>query len=150
MYDVIIIGAGVSGAAAARELSRYNAKVCVIEKEEDVCCGTSKANSAIVHAGYGCKRRFPDGKIKCTGKCLDGAASKDLDFPFKRIGSLVVCKDEEDMPNLKALYDRGVANGVPGLRILSKEEVHEMEPILRMISAQHCMRQAPGSCVRST
>ena len=59
MYDVIIIGAGVSGAAAARELSRYNAKVCVIEKEEDVCCGT---------------RRFPDGKIKCTGKCLDGAA----------------------------------------------------------------------------
>ena len=52
---------------------------------------------------------------------------QDLDFPFKRIGSLVVCKDEEDMPNLKALYDRGVVNGVPGLRILSKEEVHEME-----------------------
>ena len=52
MYDVIIIGAGVSGAATARELSRYKIKACVIEKEEDVCCGTSKANSALVHAGY--------------------------------------------------------------------------------------------------
>ena len=52
MYDVIIIGAGVSGAAAARELSRYKGRICVLEKEEDVCCGTSKANSAIVHAGY--------------------------------------------------------------------------------------------------
>ena len=127
MYDVIIIGAGVSGAAAARELSRYNAKVCVIEKEEDVCCGTSKANSAIVHAGYDAKEGSLMAKLNVRGNALMEQLSKDLDFPFKRIGSLVVCKDEEDMPNLKALYDRGVANGVPGLRILSKEEVHEME-----------------------
>lgn len=130
MYDVIIIGAGVSGAAAARELSRYNAKVCVIEKEEDVCCGTSKANSAIVHAGYDAKEGSLMAKLNVRGNALMEQLSKDLDFPFKRIGSLVVCKDEEDMPNLKALYDRGVANGVPGLRILSKEEVHEMEPNL--------------------
>ena len=72
--------------------------------------------------------------------------SKDLDFPFKRIGSLVVCKDEEDMPNLKALYDRGVVNGVPGLRILSKEEVHEMEPNLEDDICAALVRQAPGSC----
>ena len=130
MYDVIIIGAGVSGAAAARELSRYNAKVCVIEKEEDVCCGTSKANSAIVHAGYDAKEGSLMAKLNVRGNALMEQLSKDLDFPFKRIGSLVVCKDEEDMPNLKALYDRGVANGVPGLCILSKEEVHEMEPNL--------------------
>ena len=52
MYDVIVIGAGVAGCASARELSRYQVKACVLEKEEDVCCGTSKANSAIVHAGY--------------------------------------------------------------------------------------------------
>ena len=130
MYDVIIIGAGVSGAAAARELSRYNAKVCVIEKEEDVCCGTSKANSAIVHAGYDAKEGSLMAKLNVRGNALMEQLSKDLDFPFKRIGSLVVCKDEEDMPNLKALYDRGVVNGVPGLRILSKEEVHEMEPNL--------------------
>lgn len=130
MYDVIIIGAGVSGAAAARELSRYNAKVCVIEKEEDVCCGTSKANSAIVHAGYDAKEGSLMAKLNVRGNALMEQLSKDLDFPFKRIGSLVVCRDEADMPNLKALYDRGVANGVPGLRILSKEEVHEMEPNL--------------------
>ena len=130
MYDVIIIGAGVSGAAAARELSRYNAKVCVIEKEEDVCCGTSKANSGIVHAGFDAMPGTLMAKLNVRGNALMEQLSKDLDFPFKRIGSLVVCRDEADMPNLKALYDRGVANGVPGLRILSKEEVHEMEPNL--------------------
>ena len=130
MYDVIIIGAGVSGAAAARELSRYNAKICVIEKEEDVCCGTSKANSAIVHAGYDAKEGSLMAKLNVRGNAMMEQLSKELDFPFQRIGSLVVCRDEADMPNLKALYDRGVANGAPGLRILSKEEVHEMEPNL--------------------
>lgn len=130
MYDVIIIGAGVSGAAAARELSRYNAKICVIEKEEDVCCGTSKANSAIVHAGYDAKEGSLMAKLNVRGNAMMEQLSKELDFPFQRIGSLVVCRDEADMPNLKALYDRGVANGVPGLRILSREEVHEMEPNL--------------------
>ena len=68
MYDVIIIGAGVAGAASARELSRYQAKICVLEKEEDVCCGTSKANSAIVHAGYDAAEGSPDGKTQCTRK----------------------------------------------------------------------------------
>ena len=130
MYDVIIIGAGVSGAAAARELSRYNAKICVIEKEEDVCCGTSKANSAIVHAGYDAKEGSLMAKLNVRGNAMMEQLSKELDFPFQRIGSLVVCRDEADMTNLKALYDRGVANGVPGLRILSREEVHEMEPNL--------------------
>ena len=84
MYDVIIIGAGVSGAAAARELSRYNAKVCVIEKEEDVCCGTSKANSAIVHAGYDAKEGSLMAKLNVRGNALMEQLSKDLDFPFKR------------------------------------------------------------------
>jgi len=70
MYDVIIIGAGVSGAAAARELSRYNAKICVIEKEEDVCCGTSKANSAIVHAGYDAKEGSLMAKLNVRGNAM--------------------------------------------------------------------------------
>lgn len=69
-------------------------------------------------------------KLNVRGNAMMEQLSKELDFPFRRIGSLVVCRDEADMPNLKALYDRGVANGVPGLRILSKEEVHEMEPNL--------------------
>lgn len=128
MYDVIIIGAGVSGAAAARELSRYNVKTCVIEKEEDVCCGTSKANSAIVHAGYDAAEGSLMAKLNVRGNQMMEQLSRDLDFPFKQNGSLVVCLHEEDMPKLQTLYDRGVANGVKGLRILNREELKEMEP----------------------
>ena len=128
MYDVIIIGGGVSGAAAARELSRYQVKVCVLEKEEDVCCGTSKANSAIVHAGYDAATGSLMAKLNVQGNEMMEQLSKDLDFPFQRRGSLVICLSEEDMPELQALYDRGVANGVKGLQILNREEVLEMEP----------------------
>lgn len=128
MYDVIIIGAGVSGAATARELSRYKVNACVIEKEEDVCCGTSKANSAIVHAGYDAATGFLMAKLNVRGNQMMEQLAKDLDFPFKKNGSLVVCLHEEDMPNLQALYDRGVANGVKDLRILNREELRAMEP----------------------
>lgn len=128
MYDVLIIGAGVSGAASARELSRYNVNVCVLEKEEDVCCGTSKANSAIVHAGYDAENGSLMAKLNVQGNEMMEQLSKDLDFPFKRNGSLVICRAEEDMPNLQALYERGVKNGVKELRIISKEEVKELEP----------------------
>lgn len=128
MYDVIIIGAGVSGAAVARELSRYKVNACVIEKEEDVCCGTSKANSAIVHAGYDAATGSLMAKLNVRGNQMMEQLSKDLDFPFKKNGSLVVCLSEEDMPKLQALYDRGVANGVQELRILNREELRAMEP----------------------
>ena len=128
MYDVIIIGAGVSGAAVARELSRYKVKACVIEKEEDVCCGTSKANSAIVHAGYDAAAGSLMAKLNVRGNQMMEQLAKDLDFPFKKNGSLVVCLHEEDMPNLQALYERGVANGVKDLRILNQEELRAMEP----------------------
>lgn len=128
MYDVIIIGAGVSGAAVARELSRYKVNACVIEKEEDVCCGTSKANSAIVHAGYDAATGSLMAKLNVRGNQMMEQLSKDLDFPFKKNGSLVVCLTEEDMPKLQALYDRGVANGVQDLRILNREELRAMEP----------------------
>ena len=103
MYDVIIIGAGVSGAATARELSRYQAKICVIEKEEDVCCGTSKANSAIVHAGYDAVTGSLKAKLNVRGNEMMEGLSKELDFPFKKCGSLVLCLDKEDYPNLEAL-----------------------------------------------
>lgn len=130
MYDVIIIGAGVSGAASARELSRCAARVCVLEKEEDVCCGTSKANSAIVHAGYDAAPGSLMAKLNVRGNALMGDLAKDLDIPFRRIGSLVVCLSEEDMPGLQALYDRGQANGVPDLRIIYHDELLQMEPNL--------------------
>lgn len=128
MYDVIIIGGGVSGAASARELSRYKVRACVLEKEEDVCCGTSKANSAIAHAGYDAEPGSLMAKLNVRGNEMMEQLSKDLDFPFQRIGSLVICLGEEEMPGLQKLYDKGIANGVKGLKILNREEVLEMEP----------------------
>ena len=122
-YEVIIIGAGVSGAAIARELSKYEVRCCVLEKEEDVCCGTSKANSAIIHAGYDAANGSMMAKMNVEGNAMMESLSKELDFPFQRNGSLVLCLHEEDMPGLQKLYDNGVANGVPGLQILNKEEV---------------------------
>lgn len=127
-YDVVIIGAGVTGSAVARELSRYQVNVCVLEKDEDVCCGTSKANSGIVHAGYDALTGSMKAKMNLRGNELMEQLSRDLDFPFVRNGSLVLCLNEENMPKLQELHDRGVRNGVKGLRILTAEEVKEMEP----------------------
>ena len=127
-YDVIIIGAGVSGAAIARELSKYQLKCCVLEKEEDVCCGTSKANSAIIHAGYDAANGSIMAKMNVEGNALMTELAEELDIPFQRNGSLVLCLGKENMPGLQKLYQNGIANGVPGLQILKREEVLEMEP----------------------
>lgn len=128
MYDVVIIGGGVAGCAVARELSRYKLNACVVEKCEDVCCGTSKANSAIVHAGFDAAEGSLMAKLNAEGNRLMEDLAKDLDIPFKRNGSLVLCLHEEDMPGLQALYERGIKNGVEGLKILNAGEVLEMEP----------------------
>ena len=128
MYDVIIIGAGVSGSASARELSRYKLNVCVLEREEDVCCGTSKANSGIVHAGFDAANGSLMAKLNVRGNQMMEQLSKDLDFAFKKNGSLVVCLSEDDMPKLQELYDRGVANGVKKLSILNRSQLKELEP----------------------
>lgn len=128
MFDVVIIGAGVSGCAVARELSRYEVKALVVDKCEDVCCGTSKANSAIIHAGYDAPRDSLMAKLNVQGNERMEELSKELDFPFKRNGSLVVCMSEEDRPRLIELYERGLYNGVKGLKLLSREELLAMEP----------------------
>lgn len=128
MYDVVIIGAGVSGSASARELSRYKLNVCVVEKEEDVCCGTSKANSAIVHAGFDAEAGSLMAKLNVEGSQMMEGLSKELDFHYKNNGSLVVCLHEEEKPNLQDLYDRGVKNGVKDLRIIDREELVKLEP----------------------
>jgi glycerol-3-phosphate dehydrogenase len=130
MYDVVIIGAGVSGSSIARELARYQAKICVVEKEEDVCCGTSKANSGIVHAGYGAKEGSLMAKLNIKGNEMMESLAAELDVPFVRNGSLVVCTDEKDMDSLNELYQRGIHNAVPGIRLLNREEVRQMEPNL--------------------
>lgn len=128
MYDVVIVGGGVSGAAIARELSRYHAKVCLMEKEEDVCSGTSKANSAIIHAGYDAVPGTLKAKLNVRGNEMMGTLAKELDFSFKRNGSLVICQNKEDMPALEKLYHRGIENGVKELQILKREDVLAMEP----------------------
>ena len=128
MYDIIIIGAGVSGCACARELSRYDAKILVVEKEEDVCCGTSKANSAIVHAGYDAAHGSLMAKLNVEGSRRMPALAKELDFAYEQCGSLVVCLSDEDRPALQKLYENGIANGVEGLRIIERDELVGMEP----------------------
>ena len=128
MYDIVIIGAGVSGCAIARELSRYKADILVVEREEDVCCGTSKANSAIVHAGFDAAHGTLMAKLNVEGSRMMPALAKELDFHYKQNGSLVVCMSEEDRPALNKLYENGVANGVEGLRIVEKDELQTMEP----------------------
>ena len=118
-YDIIIIGAGVSGCAVARELSRYDLKICVLDKESDVCEGTSKANSGIVHAGHDAKPDTLKAKLNVQGNLMMEEMAKKLDFPFKRNGSLVVCQNEEELSKLEELKERGKENGVEGLRILT-------------------------------
>ena len=128
MVDIVIIGAGVSGCAIAREVSRYRADVLVLEREEDVCCGTSKANSAIVHAGYDAANGSLMAKLNVEGSRLMPALSKELDFAYENNGSLVVMVSEDDRPALNKLYENGVANGVEGLRIVERDELVQMEP----------------------
>lgn len=130
IYDVIIIGAGVSGSATARELSRYELNICVLEKGEDVCSGTSKANSAIVHAGFDAAEGSLMAKLNVRGNQMMGDLAKDLDIPFKRNGAMVVCIHPEEKEGLKELYDRGIANGVKELRLIDGEEAHKLEPNL--------------------
>ena len=128
MYDVIIIGAGVTGCAVARYLSRYQGSALVLERAEDVCCGTSKANSAIIHAGFDAAHGSLMAKMNVQGSRMLPELAKELDFPFRMNGSLVVCMSEEDMPRLRALYENGVKNGVEGLEIVDAQRLHELEP----------------------
>ena len=127
-YDVIIVGGGVVGTAVARELSRYALSICLLEKEEDVCSGTSKANSAIVHAGFDAVPGTLKANFNVKGNAMMESLSAELSFEFRRNGSLVLCLSDEDMPKLGELYRRGLQNGVPDLCILSGSEVRKREP----------------------
>lgn len=140
MYDVVIIGAGVTGSACARELSRYHLSICVVEKEEDVCCGTSKANSAIIHSGIDCKPGTLMAEMNIRGNELIRQIYQELDFEYVQNGSLILCFSEEDMPRLQELYEQGMANQIPDIRIIDKKELHKMEPNVsdEAIAAIYC------------
>ncbi len=129
MWDVIIIGGGVVGCAIARELSRYQLRVRLVEKEEDVCCGTSKANSAIVHAGFDAKVGSKKALFNVRGSEMMEALCQTLDVPYRRCGSLVVSFDDADRPRLEELAQRGRENGV-AVSIVESEALRAMEPNL--------------------
>ena len=127
MYDIIVIGAGVTGSCTARALSKYQVNMCVIEKGDDVCSGTSKANSAIVHGGYDCKPGTLMAEMNVRGNELMYQLAEELDFPVKNNGSLIVCTVPEERDKLDVLLQQGIDNGVPGVRIVEKEELLAME-----------------------
>ncbi|MBS5081589.1 MAG: NAD(P)/FAD-dependent oxidoreductase [Clostridiales bacterium] len=128
MMDVIIIGAGVIGSSIARELSRYQLDICVLDKEPDVCCGTSKANSGIVHAGHDAKPGTLKARLNVLGNQMMEETARELDIPFKRNGSIVLCFSESEAGRLEVLKKQGEQNGVKGLRVVTGSEMKEIEP----------------------
>ena len=130
MYDVIILGCGVVGAAAAYQLARYPLRVAVLEAQNDVANGTTKANSAIIHAGYDPEPGTLMAKLNVEGNAMAGDICQKLNVPFARVGSLVLAFDQPDLATLRTLYDRGITNGVPGLELWDAQQVHQREPNL--------------------
>ncbi|MCI6152696.1 MAG: NAD(P)/FAD-dependent oxidoreductase [Fusobacterium perfoetens] len=128
MLDVIVIGAGVMGAAVSRELSKYNLKVMVLDKENDVSNGTTKANSAIVHAGYDAKEGTLMAKYNVLGAAMYEELSKEIGAPYKKVGSYVLAFSEEEKKHIETLYERGIKNGVPELKLIGRDEILEKEP----------------------
>lgn len=128
MYDAVIIGGGSVGCAVARYLSRYRLSICLVERGEDVCVGTSKANSAICHAGFDAPVGSAKARFNVEGSRMMEGLSQELDFPYRRCGSLVLCFDEAELPHLRELLERGVQNGVEGLEILDRAALRALEP----------------------
>ncbi len=126
-FDYVIVGAGVTGCWIAYELSRYTASVCIIDRHSDCGEGTSKANSAIVHAGYDPHPQSLMAALNVRGNEIIRECHERMDIPFRQTGSLVVAFDDEGLEKIGELYARGVFNGVPGLKILGREETLSIE-----------------------
>ncbi len=128
MYDVLVIGAGVIGTAIARRLSRYQLKIAIVEKENDVSMGASKANSAIVHGGYAEANEKLKGRVCYQGRRQYAQYEEELHFGFRETGSLVITMNEEDLPALEAIKANGEKNGLPDLEILNHDQILSIEP----------------------
>lgn len=129
-YDVAIIGAGVVGALTARELSRYDLKICLLEKENDVSMGASRANSGIIHGGYDPVPGTLKAKMNSAGVPLLYEAARELNVHFQNNGSLVCAFGAGEEPAIEMLYQRGLANGIAQLQVLTGEEARNLEPNL--------------------
>lgn len=127
MYDVAIIGAGVVGAMTARTLSKYNLKICIVDKENDVAMGATKANSAIVHAGFDAETGTLKAKLNVRGSEMMKQVTDELGVKYKNNGSLVIGFDDADRKTIEELYERGTKNGVKDLKIIEKEELLRLE-----------------------
>jgi len=130
MYDVVIIGCGITGSACAYYLSRYKLNIAVLEKYNDVCCGSTRANSAIIHAGFDPEPGSLCAKYNVRGCELAPQICEKLDVAYKNIGSLVVAFSNDEVMTLLKLYDRGIKNGVPDMKFLNQAELREMEPMI--------------------
>ncbi|MDW8800994.1 NAD(P)/FAD-dependent oxidoreductase [Clostridium sp. A1-XYC3] len=130
MYDIVIIGAGVVGAAIARELSRYKLNVCIIDRSEDVSSGASKANSGIVHGGYSDKPGTLKAELCVKGSRMFEKLNRELNFGYRETGSLVLAFSEEEKDYLEKLYDDGIKNGVKGMEIIDGNKARELEPYI--------------------
>ncbi|WP_312288063.1 NAD(P)/FAD-dependent oxidoreductase [Terrisporobacter sp.] len=128
MFDVAIIGAGIAGSAVARQLSRYDLKIVVLEKGVEVCQGTTKANSAIVHGGFDAKEGTLKAKLNVLGCKMYPSICKELSVEYKNNGSLVLAFNENDMKHIHELYERGLKNGAKDIEIINGEKVKEIEP----------------------
>ena len=130
MYDVVVIGAGCVGAMTLRELSKYNLKVLIVEKENDVSMGATKANSAIVHAGFDAEEGTLKAKLNVRGAELFKTVTKELGVKYINNGSMVIAFTDEDKAHLDILYERGIKNGVKNLKMLTGDEARRIEPNL--------------------
>ena len=130
-YDAVVIGGGILGCFVARNLRRCNISVLLLEKEEDVCKGITRANSAIVYAGYDNKPGSLKAELTVRGNANMGRLCEELDVPFSRCGSLLVTYDAYSVSRLEKKLKNGIQNGVPGVRLLSGEEAEAMEPMLK-------------------
>lgn len=120
LYDVAVIGGGITGCMLLRELTHYKLKTVLHKRSSDFACGASKANSAIVHAGFDAEEGTLKAKLNAPGCEMMYRAAKELDVHIKRVGSLVIIFDESERSQLEKLYRRGITNGVPELRIIEK------------------------------
>ena len=130
-YDAIVIGGGILGCMTLRNLRRWNISALLLEKEDDVCKGITRANSAICYAGYDNKPGSLKAELTVRGNANMDSLCKELDVPFSRCGSLLVTYDTASIPKMERKLRNGMQNGVPGLRMLSGAEAEAMEPMLK-------------------
>jgi glycerol-3-phosphate dehydrogenase len=145
LYDVAVIGAGVVGCAIARELARYQLKIVILEKESDVCFGSSKANSGVVHAGFNNIVGSLKARFCVQGNQLFEGLCAELGVPYNKIGKLVIAQCEEDIKHLEALLDAGIKNGIKDLSIIDEDKIKELEPNIQGVAALF----SPNSAVTS-